>query len=140
LGLGTFAGISTHTALWPQDDIDLKNKRVGVIGTGASGVQVIQQAGPQASHFTVFQRTTQITFPMRQRPVDDAMQKRMKEELYPHILRRCTQTFGGFHYDLIPRKLLDTTAEERLLKFEELWDKGAFHFYLVGDVHGRIFR
>ncbi|KAF8236663.1 cyclohexanone monooxygenase [Tricholoma matsutake] len=129
-GLDTFAGNFTHTALWPQEGIDLQNKRVGVVGTGASGVQVIQQAGPQAAHLTVFQRTSPITFPMRQRPVDDDTQNRMKEGLYPHILRRRAQTLGGFHYDLIPKKLLDTSAEERHLKFEELWDRGAFHSYL----------
>jgi cation diffusion facilitator CzcD-associated flavoprotein CzcO len=103
---------------------------VGVVGTGASGVQVIQQAGPQASHLTVFQRTPQIAFPMRQRPIDDAMQKRMKEELCPPILRRRKQTFSGIHYDLIPKKLVDTTTEERFVKFEEQWDKGGFNFYL----------
>ena len=129
-GLDMFSGISTHTALWPQSGIDLKNRRVGVIGTGASGVQVIQEAGPQASHLTVFLRTPSIAFPMRQRPVDDATQKRVKEELFPHILRRRMQTFSGFHYDLIPKKIVDTTAEERFLQFEELWDKGGFHFYL----------
>ena len=129
-GLHTFTGISTHTALWPQGGIDLKDRRVGIVGTGASGVQVIQQAGPQASHLTVFQRTPQIAFPMRQRLVDDATQKRLKEELFPHILRRRMQTHTGFHYDLIPKKVMNTTAEERFLQFEELWDKGAYHFYL----------
>jgi cyclohexanone monooxygenase len=56
-GLEGFAGPCVHTAHWPQDGLDLTDRRVGVIGTGASGVQVIQEAGKVASDLTVFQRT-----------------------------------------------------------------------------------
>src|SRR5262249_37106054 len=56
-GLNDFAGKRHHTALWPQQGLDLAGKRVGVIGTGASGVQVAQEAAGVAAHLTVFQRT-----------------------------------------------------------------------------------
>ena len=70
-GLERFAGACTHTAHWPQDDtIDMTGRRVGVIGTGASGVQVIQEAGKVAAHLTVFQRTPNLALPMRQQAFD----------------------------------------------------------------------
>ena len=66
-GLEDFGGLAFHTAEWPKDqDIDFRGKRVGVLGTGASGVQVIQELGPIVEHLTVFQRTPNLALPMRQ--------------------------------------------------------------------------
>lgn len=56
-GLGNFQGEVYHTAVWPQYGVNLKGKRIAVIGTGASGIQTIQECGPKASHLTIFQRT-----------------------------------------------------------------------------------
>lgn len=56
-GMEKFRGACHHTARWPQEDSDLQNKRVAVIGTGASGVQVVQETGHRVSQLTVFQRT-----------------------------------------------------------------------------------
>src|SRR5438445_335811 len=69
-GLSDFAGARHHTALWPQQGLDLAGKRVGVIGTGASGVQVAQEAAGVAAHLTVFQRTPNMALPMRQTKLD----------------------------------------------------------------------
>src|SRR5262245_13892355 len=77
-GRETFRGACFHTAHWPQAGLDISGRRVGVIGTGASGVQVIQEAGKIASHLTVFQRTPNIALPMRQRSLDEASQTAMK--------------------------------------------------------------
>lgn len=131
-GLDTFKGICHHTGLWPQDGIDLRGKRIGVIGTGASGVQIIQESGPQAAHLTVFQRTPNFALPMVQHPVDARTQDKMKEELYPYIFRRRFQTFSGFHYSVINQSLLGLTPEERILAFEDLWAKGGFYYWLGG--------
>src|SRR4029077_15929131 len=78
-GLDDFAGERHHTALWPQQGLDMTGKRVGVIGTGASGVQVAQEAAGTAAHLTVFQRTPNMALPMRQKKLDDNMIRRMKE-------------------------------------------------------------
>ncbi|KAF9464913.1 cyclohexanone monooxygenase [Collybia nuda] len=128
-GLATFEGECHHTARWPQGGLELKGKRVGVIGTGASGVQMIQESGPIASHLTVFQRTANIAMPLRQIKFDRKMHKEMKE-LHPFILRRRLQTFTRFHYDIIPKSLFDITPEERILIFEDQWSKGGFSFWL----------
>ncbi|KAF9464911.1 FAD dependent oxidoreductase [Collybia nuda] len=129
-GLATFEGECHHTARWPQRGVEIKGKRVGVIGTGASGVQMIQESGPVASHLTVFQRTANLAMPLGQHKVDKKVQEKMKEEILPSILRRRLQTFAGFHFDIIPKSLFDVTPEECLLLFEDQWSKGGFHFWL----------
>lgn len=128
--LDTFKGICHHTALWPQDGVDLRGKRIGIIGTGASGVQMIQECGPQASHLTVFQRTPNLALPMVQHTVDSRTQDKMKENLYPYIFRRRYQTYAGFQFNTIPHSLFTISPEERMLQFEDLWAKGGFHYWL----------
>ncbi|KAH0582400.1 hypothetical protein H2248_010344 [Termitomyces sp. 'cryptogamus'] len=131
-GLDTFRGTMHHTALWPQAGVDITRKRIGVLGTGCSGVQVIQEAGPIASHLTVFQRTPNFAVPMmNERPLSMAAQNKMKEELYPILFKRRQQTFGGFQFDRIPRGVFDMSPEERYFFFNDLWSKGGLRF-----VHG----
>lgn len=133
-GLDTFKGIYCHTgSFFSEGRAVLIGKRVGIIGTGASGIQVIQETGPLASHLTVFQRTPQFALPMRQYSIDKEKQKLLMEgndPLLPHILRRRFQTFIGAYYDTQPKSLKDVSHEERILTFEELWAKGGFHSYL----------
>ncbi|KAJ4481533.1 hypothetical protein C8J55DRAFT_511949 [Lentinula edodes] len=122
-GINKFRGSCHHTARWPQGGIDLYGKRVAVIGTGASGVQVVQDVGPRASQLTVFQRTPNIAFPMRQRAIDEETSRKMKQELYSTVYRRRRQTLGGHAYDLYPKYSYDATEEERILFYEDLWNK-----------------
>lgn len=131
-GLDTFKGECHHTSKWPQKGVELKGKRVGVIGTGSSGVQVIQESAPIGSHLTVFQRTPNMALPMRQEKIDREVQAKMKEDLHPVILRRRLQTFTGMHYDLIHQSVFDISPEELVLTFEDQWSKGGFRFWLGG--------
>jgi cation diffusion facilitator CzcD-associated flavoprotein CzcO len=128
-GLERFAGPCVHTAHWPQDGLDLTARRVGVLGTGASGVQVIQEAGKLASHLTVFQRTPNLALPMEQRSLDAPTQRAMKEH-YPEWFRRRAQSAGGL-FDIASneRSALEVSAEERRAVFESAWQKGGFHFW-----------
>jgi cyclohexanone monooxygenase len=128
-GLEDFEGVCHHTALWPQEGLDFGGKRVGVIGTGASGVQVIQEASRQAAHVTVFQRTPILALPMRQCKLDAEDQRRMKAE-YPEIFRRRRETFGGFEFDADERSALEVSEEERRAVYEEHWARGGFRFWL----------
>ncbi|KAI3605824.1 cyclopentanone-monooxygenase [Moniliophthora roreri] len=82
------------TVAQPEGGVDFRGKRVGVIGTGATGVQVSQEVGPVAGHLTVFQRTPNFALPMNERQVDGAYQKKLKE-IYPAYFNRRPQTFGG---------------------------------------------
>ncbi|KDR72764.1 hypothetical protein GALMADRAFT_765004 [Galerina marginata CBS 339.88] len=129
-GLDIFKGVIHHTARWPQTGVELEGKRIGVIGTGASGVQVIQETGPIASHLTVFQRTPNFALPMRQHKVDEALQTEMKAEMYPILFRRRKQTSAGFQYSVIDKNLFDISPEERYLAFNDQWSRGGFNFWL----------
>jgi cation diffusion facilitator CzcD-associated flavoprotein CzcO len=128
-GLDEFAGACHHTGLWPQTGLDLTGKRVGVIGTGASGVQVIQEAARDAAHLTVFQRTPNTALPMHQQTFDDAAQRRLKEEL-PERFRRRAEVFAGFDFDFLDTTALEVSPEERTATYEKLWAEGGFHFWL----------
>ncbi|KAF8074542.1 cyclohexanone monooxygenase [Lyophyllum atratum] len=134
----SFQGIIHHSAQWPQGGVDLAGKRIGVIGTGASGVQVIQETGPIASHLTVFQRTPNLAMPMFQHKLDVATQTKMKADIYPYLFPRREQTFAGFQFDVINKSIFDLTTEERYLTFEDQWSRGGFHYWL--GAHEDIFR
>ena len=128
-GLESFAGPCFHTAHWPQDGLEFSGRRVGVIGTGASGVQVIQEAGKIASQLTVFQRTPNLALPMQQQTLDEPSQRAMKAQ-YPEWFRRRALSGGGL-FDISPdeRSALEVSEDERLAVFESAWRKGGFHFW-----------
>jgi cation diffusion facilitator CzcD-associated flavoprotein CzcO len=124
-GLSDFTGELHHTALWPQHGLDMTGKRVGVIGTGASGVQMAQEAAGVAAHLTVFQRTPNLALPMRQKKLDEDGIRRMKEN-YPEMFDRRTKTVAGFDYDVLAKSALEVSDDERQATFERLWEIGGF--------------
>ncbi len=124
-GLSDFAGERHHTALWPQQGLDMAGKRVGVIGTGASGVQVAQEAAGVAAHLTVFQRTPNLALPMRQTKLDEDTIRCMKEK-YPEIYDRRTKTFAGSDIDFLAKSAFEVSDDERQAIFERLWETGGF--------------
>jgi cation diffusion facilitator CzcD-associated flavoprotein CzcO len=129
-GLESFRGIKHHTALWPQQGLDMTGKRVGVIGTGASGVQIIQEAARTASHVTVFQRTPNIAIPMRQEKYDAAAQREAKKA-YPERFAMRSKTFAGMHMGMIEKNALEVSAEERQAVYEGLWDTGGLGLWVA---------
>lgn len=66
-GLETFQGVIHHSSFWPEEGVDVKGKRVAIIGTGASGVQITQELGPEVESLKVFQRTPNLAIPMGKR-------------------------------------------------------------------------
>ncbi|KAJ3780795.1 hypothetical protein GGU10DRAFT_336880 [Lentinula aff. detonsa] len=128
-GLDTFEGEIHHASRWPEE-YDFTGKRAGVIGTGSTGVQIIQEIAPVVAHLTVSQRTPNLTLPMRQRKISPEEQEQLKENLYPVFYNRRNQTFSGLFYDLDPTPIADTTPEERTLAFEDHWEKGGLRFWL----------
>ncbi len=126
-GIETFAGDHHHTARWPQEGLDLEGRRIGVIGTGASGVQVIQEAAGVAAHLTVFQRTPILALPMQQRSLDRDSQDEAKRR-YPELFAARRRTNSGFDF---PEQggTFDVDEQERRAIFEELWDNGGLSFW-----------
>ena len=129
-GLESFAGECHHTALWPQGGLDFSGKRVGVIGTGASGIQIAQQAARTAAALTVFQRTPNLCLPMQQKQLDEDANRALKKT-YPEIFRKRGETFGGVEYEFNPQSALEVSPKERNARYEQLWAEGGFKFWLA---------
>lgn len=129
-GLDTFGGPCHHTAAWPVDGVSFAGKQVGVIGTGASGVQVVQEAASDAALVTVFQRTPVTALPMEQRRLDPEGQEAAKAH-YPAVFAKRNSPPGSFaDVERINVSALDVSDAERNRVFEEAWAKGGFHFWV----------
>jgi cation diffusion facilitator CzcD-associated flavoprotein CzcO len=128
-GRDTFAGESYHTGAWPHTGVDFTGKRVGVIGTGSSGVQSIPVIARQAGHTYVFQRTPQYTIPARHGTVDKAFLDNVKEN-YDAIYEKARWSLGGMPYTPNSRSALSVSDEERQAIYEAAWQEGGFKFIL----------
>lgn len=128
-GQSSFEGQIYHTARWPHEGVDLEGKRVGVIGTGSSGIQVISEIAAHTDHLYVFQRTPQWVVPSKHRPIDPALLERINADLegYRHEILH-TNTVFGFEESQIPAE--GYPAEERAKKFEEVYDDGGGFQYM----------
>jgi cation diffusion facilitator CzcD-associated flavoprotein CzcO len=134
-GLDRFEGECYHTGLWPQQPVRFAGKRVGVIGTGSSGVQAIPVIAREAAHLSVFQRTPQYAIPARNRPLDEDF-KRQTREQWPQLRAMMLQTPAGTPFPSPTRSALDDTAEQRTALYEEHWQRGGLGiaFGTYGDL------
>jgi cation diffusion facilitator CzcD-associated flavoprotein CzcO len=123
-GRDTFIGESYHTARWPSRGVNFTDKRVAVIGTGASGVQVIQTVADQVESMTVFQRTPNWCTPLRNAEITPAEQVELKSR-YDEIYQ-ITQNQAGFMHAWYPSSAFDHTPEERRRIYEELFQMRGF--------------
>ena len=127
-GIEDFEGEWCHTARWPQEGIDLAGRKIAVIGTGASGVQVVQEAAKRAEALTLFQRTPILALPMRQERLTREDQEREKHG-YPAIFEQRKQTSGGFESQSLEVSALEVDENERNAHFEDLWQRGGLRFW-----------
>ena len=128
-GLDSYQGAWCHTGRWPKEGMDLAGKRVGVIGTGATAVQLITEIAKEVGHLTVFQRTANYCAPLRNREIDDEMQAEIKAA-YPEIFKKCMETPGSFVHEFDTRSALEVSPEERLERYEDLWAEPGFKKWL----------
>jgi cation diffusion facilitator CzcD-associated flavoprotein CzcO len=126
-GLDTFGGEWYHTGRWPHDGVDFGGKRVGMIGTGSTGIQAAPVIAAEADHLTVFQRTPNYTVPARNAPLTPERAAEIKAD-YPAIREHTRNSYGGFPFDPSDRSALEVSAEERQSTYEELWEEGGFKF------------
>jgi cation diffusion facilitator CzcD-associated flavoprotein CzcO len=124
-GIDTFAGHSCHTARWPKEGIDYAGKRVAVIGTGATGIQTIQEVAKTAGTLTVFQRTPNWAAPLHNGPISKEEMAEIRKT-YPDIFRRCQETFSCFLHTPDPRGTFEVTPEEREARWEKLYSSKGF--------------
>ncbi|MGG3468552.1 NAD(P)/FAD-dependent oxidoreductase [Neobacillus pocheonensis] len=133
-GLETFKGKQYHTAKWPQEGVDFTGQKVGVIGTGSSGVQSIPFIAKQAAQLVVFQRTPGYIVPLRNCPMTPEYRKSVKGN-YGKWRRTERKAFGGYiALDFSPaepnKKLaLEVSPEERRADFERRYQSGGLSYY-----------
>ena len=129
-GIESFKGDWCHTGRWPEEGMDLTGKRVGVIGTGATAVQLIPEIAREVSHLTVFQRTPNYCVPLHNSQIDPEWQREIKAS-YAEIFKKCHESKSSFMYNADPRSALEVSPEERLAQYEELWGTGGFGKWLA---------
>ncbi|MDF1898552.1 NAD(P)/FAD-dependent oxidoreductase [Mycolicibacterium smegmatis] len=126
-GLDSFAGEVYHTAYWPHEDVDFTGKRVGVIGTGSSGIQSIPIIAEQASHLYVFQRTPNYSVPAGNRPLTGEELAEAKAN-YAERRRKSWRSGGGSPHVAHPKLTMEVSPEERREAFERRWQLGGVLF------------
>jgi cyclohexanone monooxygenase len=129
-GLGSFKGKWYHSGLWPHEGVDFSGLRVGVIGTGSSGVQMIPIIASQAKHLTVFQRTANFSLPARNGPMEAERERSHKVE-YPARRAAAADTpfaIGG--HPKPTKSALEVAEEERNKAYESKWQEGGSISYL----------
>ena len=124
-GVERFAGDWYLTAAWPKEGVDLTGKRVGVIGTGSTAIQVISQVARQAAHLTVFQRTANFSVPARNGPLPLVEQQRIKAQ-YPSRRQLSRDSLFGVPVAMpaAPRRTRDIPPGELSQTLEALWTQG----------------
>lgn len=134
-GRASFEGEQYHTGAWPQD-VDLRGKRVGVIGTGSTGIQVITAIAPEVAQLTVFQRTPQYSVPVGNGIVGDDEIAAIKAD-YDDIWRRVKRSMTAFGFEESTVPAMSVSEETRQEVFQRAWEAGGgfrFMFGTFGDI------
>ena len=131
-GLDSFQGQWVHTSAWPQDGVDMRGKRVGVVGTGSTGIQAIPVIAEQAAHLTVFQRTANYSIPARNAPLSDDFKRHVKQNA-DEIRALMQETPNAHCFRIEQRSALEVSDEERQAIYQAAWDKGGLQFRATFD-------
>lgn len=124
-GIDTFEGDWYHTGTWPHEGVDFTGKRVGLIGTGSTGIQATPVIAAQAEHLYIFQRTPNYSIPARNAPLTAEESAEIKAN-YAQIREACKTSDGGFPFAATERVAQQYTEAERNDIYEELWKLGGF--------------
>ena len=129
-GVDRFKGDSFHTFEWPDEPVSLEGKRVGVVGTGATGIQVIGEIAPIVDSLHVFQRRPNWAAPLNNSAISGAEMDDIRAK-YEEIFEFCSKTPGGFAHEPDRRGFWNFTREERVAFWDELYDQPGFSIWLA---------
>lgn len=134
-GIDRFQGELYHTGEWPHEKVDFKGKRVGIIGTGSSGIQAIPVIAQEAGHLTVFQRTPQYSSPAHDHPLDSETIQKTKAN-FSEIRQAMYQSMHGIPSVARTRSTVQDTPDEQQRVFEEAWQEGGLFslLYTYSDI------
>jgi len=122
-GIERYRGELLRAARWPHGPVEFTGKRVGVIGTGSSGVQIVQEVGPQAGELFVFQRTPSISMPMRNQKLDPEFVAEVKRN-YAGIREAARNSPTGGVRPWSTRAFFSVTPPRRRELLEDAWKAG----------------
>ncbi len=123
-GIGSFKGKWYHSGLYPHEGVDFSGLRVGVIGTGSSGVQMIPLIAQQAKHLTVFQRTANFSLPARNAPMDAEKERNHKAHYAERRVAALDTPFAIAGHPAPTKGALEVSEEERNAQYEAKWAEG----------------
>jgi acetone monooxygenase len=129
-GQSSFPGEIHHTARWPKGGVDMKGKRVAVVGVGATGIQVVQTIAPEVGSMTVFVRTAPYIVPMRNPKYSKEDWARFGARFH-ELKKRVRETFAGFDYDFANKPWAECTPEEHTAVLEKFWEDGSLAMWLA---------
>ncbi|MGS0743036.1 flavin-containing monooxygenase [Glaciimonas sp. GG7] len=124
-GLENFTGKIYHTGAWPHEGVDFQGQRVGVIGTGSSGIQAIPALARQVEQLTVFQRTANFSIPGWNEALKPAIQQEWKSVYHQH---RSRAREVGTLYEFSDKSALQVSDDERTQEYQRRWNKGGVNF------------
>ncbi|WP_328707328.1 flavin-containing monooxygenase [Streptomyces mexicanus] len=126
-GLDSFRGATYHTGQWPKEGVDFTGKRVGLIGTGSSGIQATPVIAEQADRLTVFQRTPSFSVPAHNHPLSPETIAAAMER-YDEVREQMRHSPGGTLIDAADKSLLEMPDDERRELLERAWKTGGAGF------------
>ena len=129
-GMDRFKGISFHTSNWPHEPLDLTGKRVGIIGTGATSIQIIPEVAAKAGHLTVFQRRANWAAPLNNRPITNEEMAAIRAR-YDEIFAACARSPAAFEHEPDSRSFYAVAPEERLAFWDRLYAQPGFGIWLA---------
>jgi cation diffusion facilitator CzcD-associated flavoprotein CzcO len=128
-GMDAFKGPSFHTFYWPHKPVELSGKRVAVVGTGATGIQVIGEIADKVKELTVFQRRPNWSAPLNNSEISTQEMDDIRAR-YDEIFATCSRTPGAFEHEPDRRGFYEVSREERLALWDQLYDESGFAIWL----------
>jgi len=128
-GIDNFKGVSFHASDWPHEPLDLTGKRVAVIGSGATAIQLIPEVAKVAKQLTVFQRRPNWAAPLNNAPVSETEMAEIRAR-YDEIFATCARSPGGFEHEPDSRSFYDVSPAQRRELWDRLYDEPGFGIWL----------
>jgi cation diffusion facilitator CzcD-associated flavoprotein CzcO len=128
-GMDSFGGRSFHTFYWPHEPVEMAGKKVAVIGTGATAIQIIGEIADKVGELTVFQRRPNWSAPLNNGPISNEEMADIRAR-YDDIFETCGRTPGGFVHEPDRRGFFEVSREERLALWDRLYDEPGFGIWL----------
>ena len=128
-GLESFKGDSFHASNWPHEPLDLTGKRVAVVGTGATAIQLIPEVAKVAKKLTVFQRRANWAAPLNNGSISEADMEEIRQR-YDEIFEVCARSPGGFEHEPDRRGFYEVSPEQRKELWDRLYDEPGFGIWL----------